>query len=59
MLKKYSFKETRKFWVAVGAALGILGVALSDGIVNTSEIIQVVIAFGGSLGVFNVSNKEF
>lgn len=48
----------RKFLVALTAALGVLAVALSDGTVSTAEIIQIVIAFAGALGVYGVSNAK-
>lgn len=48
----------RKFLVALTAALAILAVALSDGVVTQSEIIQIVLAFLGSLGVYSIKNKE-
>lgn len=52
-LKKYS-----KFLVALGAALGVAGVALADGNLSGSEILQIVVAFGGSLGVFQAKNTK-
>lgn len=48
----------KKFCVALLAALAILATALSDGAVTSSEWLQVVIAFIGAAGVYQVENKE-
>lgn len=45
----------KKFCVALVTALGILAVAIDDGVV-TSEWIQVAIAFLGALGVYAADN---
>lgn len=46
---------TRKFLVALIAALGVLLVVLDNG-VTASEWVQVAIAFLGALGVYAVPN---
>lgn len=48
----------RKFLVAVGAALGVLAVALVDNSVSPQEWIQVAIAALGAVGVYSIPNKE-
>ena len=47
-----------KFLIALGAALAILGSALSDGAVTAQEWVNIAIAFLGSLGVYQFPNKE-
>ena len=51
-------KYAKKFLVAVAAALGVLAVALSDGVVSPSEWVQVAIAALGALGVYQAKNEE-
>lgn len=46
----------KKFCVAVVAALGILAVALEDGVITAAEWVQVLIAFSGAAGVYGLSN---
>ena len=48
----------RKFFVALAAALAILGVALVDNSVSTSEWVQIALAFLGALGVYTVANGK-
>lgn len=48
----------RKAIVAVTAALSILAVCLEDGVLSTTEIISVVIAFLGAIGVERVANES-
>lgn len=45
-----------KFFIALGAALGVLAAALADGTVNGTEVVQVALAFLGSLGVYQLPN---
>lgn len=47
-----------KFIVALGAALGVLAAALADGALSATELVQVVLAFLGAIGVYSVKNKE-
>lgn len=47
----------RKFLVAVVAAAGVAVTALTDGAVDTSEGIAIVLAFLGALGVYQVKNE--
>lgn len=47
-----------KFFIALGAALAILGSALSDGSVSSQEWVNVAIAFLGSFGVYQFPNKS-
>lgn len=47
----------RKFCVALTAALVILGAAVSDGVMTGPEWIQVIAAFLGALGVYQVANE--
>lgn len=51
-LAKYS-----KFWVALAAALTVLGTSVADGHLTLAEGIAVAAAFLGSLGVYQVTNK--
>lgn len=51
-LSKYN-----KFWVALGAALAVTGAALSDGVLSTAEIVQIVVAFAGAAGVYMATNS--
>jgi hypothetical protein len=46
-----------KFWVALGAALAVAGIALSDGVITPTEWLQIGIAFVGALGVRQVTNQ--
>lgn len=46
----------KKFCVALVAALVVLAAALADGTILSSEWVQIVAAFLGSLGVFAVKN---
>jgi len=48
----------RKFFVALAAALAILGVALVDNSVTVSEWVQIALAFLGALGVYTVANEK-
>lgn len=45
-----------KLWVALGAALAVLGTAVADETVTTTEWVAVALAFLGALGVYQVSN---
>lgn len=47
-----------KFFVALFVALGVLGTALSDGIVTPAEAVAVAVAFLGALGVRQVTNTK-
>lgn len=47
----------KKFFIALLAALAILGVCLEDGTVTPSEWITIVLAFGSSLGVYQINNE--
>lgn len=51
-------QKYNKFWVALGAALAVTGAALSDGALSGSEIVQIIAAFAGSLGVYQAKNKK-
>lgn len=51
-------RSIRKFLIALGAALGVLAAALSDGIVSAAEWVQIGLAFGGGIGVFAVPNSS-
>lgn len=51
-LSKYN-----KLWVALAAALTVLGSSLADGGLTTAEIVGVVAAFVGAIGVYQVSNR--
>lgn len=44
--------------VAVLAALGVLGAALSDGNISVEEAIAVGSAFVGAFGVYQIRNKK-
>lgn len=57
-MKFEGLKSIAKFLVALGAAGAILVVATADGIVNANEWLQIVLAFGGSLGVWATPNKK-
>ena len=46
----------RKFCIALTAALGIVTIALADGVITGAEWIQIVIAFAGALGVYQAAN---
>lgn len=47
-----------KFIVALGAAVGMLGLALADGKgISGDETWQIVLAIGGALGVYAAPNK--
>ena len=48
----------RKFVVALAAALGVLGSALSDGAVTMEESVAVVLAFLGAVGVYQLPNED-
>lgn len=48
--------ESRKFLVALLAALAVLAVALSDGTITPAEWIQIGVAFVGALTTYQVSN---
>jgi hypothetical protein len=50
--------EVRKFVVAAAAGLGILGTALVDGAVSSSEWVAVALAFLAALGVYRVPNEQ-
>lgn len=50
-------KRYTKFIVAIGAALGVVGLALADGSVDSAEVWQIVLAIGGALGVYAAPNK--
>lgn len=58
-LQKYN-----KFWVALTAAAGVLVLALSPSDlepafhVNSTEWYQVLVAFAGSIGVYQVTNHK-
>lgn len=46
----------RKFFVAVGAALGVAATALADQVVTAPEGVAIALAFLGALGVYGVTN---
>ncbi len=46
----------RKFFVALGAAVGVLATALTDGVIVSDEIESVVVALVGALFVFLTPN---
>jgi uncharacterized membrane protein len=48
----------RKFLIALAAALGVLGAALSDGTVIASEWVSISLAFLGALGVYYTTNDK-
>ncbi len=48
----------RKFLIALGGALAILLVALSDDVVTKSEWVQVAIGFLAAAGVYQFKNEE-
>jgi tellurite resistance protein len=48
----------KKYSKAIVAVLGALSVALSDGIVDTSEGVTVVLALLTALGVYAVPNAD-
>lgn len=48
----------RKFFVAVGAALGVAGTALADQVVTGPEGVAIALAFLGALGVYGVANDQ-
>lgn len=47
-----------KFLVALGAALGVLATALSDGSVSPAEWVAVGIAVLGAFGVYQLPNQS-
>lgn len=49
-------KRYRKFFVAAAAGLAVLATALSDGNVDGGEVIQIVAAVLGPLGVAWIPN---
>ncbi len=51
-------KYAKKFFIALAAALAILGVAVADDVVTSSEWVQVAIAFVSALGVYTLPNEE-
>jgi hypothetical protein len=55
-LKEFFF-YAKKFFVALGVALGILAAALSDGTVSTAEWVQIAIGFLGAAGVYKATNE--
>lgn len=50
-------QQFNKFWVALGAALGVLATGVADGHMTASECVAVAIAFVGAMGVVAVPNK--
>lgn len=48
----------KKFCVALTAALVVLGAALSDQVVTSSEWVQVAAAFLGAFGVYYATNER-
>lgn len=53
-----NINKYKKFIVALGAALVVLGAALSDGVLTMTEMVQVGAAFLGALGVFQARNSK-
>jgi hypothetical protein len=47
----------RKFLVALAAALGVAGAAVSDGQISPEEGVAIALAFLGALGVYQVPNE--
>lgn len=56
-MSKFLSAEYRKFQVAAVTALATLGTLLPDGLTG-SEVIVVVLAFAGALGVKAATNEE-
>lgn len=54
--ESFSLLKYSKFLVALASALGVLITALADGVVTSSEWVQVAVVFLGALGVVSVSN---
>jgi hypothetical protein len=50
-LSNKSFPYTKAITAAVTAAIGVLGTALSDGSLTGQELISVIVAIGGALGL--------
>lgn len=50
--------KVRKFLVALGAALGVAGAALSDGSVSGSEASQIALALVGAGLVWLIPNED-
>jgi uncharacterized membrane protein len=55
---KQFLAESRKFLIALLAALAVLATSLTDNVLTTSEWIQVAIAFIGALGVYSIPNGD-
>ena len=58
MLKVMASKAARKFQIALAAAVGTAAsLWIPDGQLSREEIVAVVVAFLGALGVYVKSNK--